>query len=267
MRMKRTLFFNLFIILSISLQAQTKMISGKIIVDDVDEVVNLEGFTILNTTSGAHTKANSNGLFSINVKENDELTFKQVGITERSLKVSESMLKKGFFQVHVNVEVIELAEMNVKPIKRYWKDNISKEETQSEKINKSLGINEEFKIDVVKAFFAAQYLRNLGVPVRYENVIGLIDSFSDKEVQTYKRFLKKKKVDKYDQILLMKDFFTEHYFINDLKIPKGNILEFIHYSYDENKLDQLITQNKYDEILLIFEEQAPQYLIKINQKF
>lgn len=264
--MKRILLINLFFISCLSIHAQTTLISGKIIVDDADDVINMGDFLIENLTTNAHTKTNDKGLFSIRVNVNDNLVFRQIGIEERQLKISEAMIKKGFVTVHVNIEVIELAETRIKPLKKYWKDNVSKDELEADKINKRLGINEEFKNDMVKAHFAAQYLRNLGISVRYENVIGLIEQFSDKEVQTYKHFLKKKKLDKYDQINELKDYFTEYYFINDLKISKGNILEFIHYCYVEHKLESLLKENNYDKITLVFQEQAPNYLSIINQK-
>lgn len=266
MPMKRALLFNLFFILCVILQAQSTLISGKIIVDNADEVINYEAFLIENLITNARTKPNEKGLFSIGVNANDILVFKQIGFEERQLKISESIIKKGFIQVHLNIEVIELAETKVKPLRKHWKDNVSKEETESEKINKSLGISQEFKDDMVKAHFAAQYLRKLGVSVRYENVIGLIDQFSDKEVQTYKHFLKTKNQDKYEQIMQLKDYFTEYYFETDLKIQKGNILDFIHYCYVEYKLESLLKSNNYDQILLVLEEQAPKYLSIINQK-
>ena len=266
MPMKRTLLFSFFYIFCISANAQSTLISGKIMVDNADEIVNLDDFVIENLTSNARTKSNEKGLFSIRVQPNDVLLFKQIGIEERQLKISESMIRKGFIDVHLNVEVIELSETKIKPLKKNWKENISKEETQSEKINKSLGINEEFKNDMVKAYFASEYLRKLRVPIRYENVMGLIEQYSDKEVQTYKHFLKKKNLDKYDKIIQLKDYFTEYYFAHDLKIPKGNILDFIHYCFVEFKLEPLFKANNYDKITLIFEEQAPNYLSIINQK-
>lgn len=256
--------FILFTILTISLHAQSTLISGKIIIDDSDEKINLANFVVKNITTNAQIKTNENGLFSIKVNTNDDLLFNFHGFDKRILKISDTMIKKGFIEVHLNIEVIELTEANIKPLKKYWKDNISREETQSEIINKSLGINEEFKKDVVKAFFAAEYLRGLGVPVRYENVIALIDNFSDKEVQTYKRFLKKKNVDKYDLIIEIKDFCTEFYFINDLKIPKGNILDFINYCFNKYNFSTLIKDNNYDKIIIILEEQAPIYLKLID---
>ncbi len=266
MPMKRTLLLSFFYIFCISVYAQSTLISGKIMVDNADEIVNLDDFVIENLTSNARTKSNEKGLFSIRVQPNDVLLFKQIGIEERQLKVSESMIRKGFIEVHVNIEVIELSETKIKPLKKDWKENISKEETQSEKINKSLGINEDFKNDMIKYAKTVDYLRVFGVAIRYENVMALLDQVSDKDVQRYKYFLKKKNVDKYDKIFLLKDYFTEYYFEHDLKIPKGNILDFIHYCFVEFKLEPLLKANNYDQITLIFEEQSPNYLSIINQK-
>ncbi|NOJ75642.1 hypothetical protein [Empedobacter stercoris] len=263
--MMRTLLFNLFFILCSLLYAQSTLITGKIMVDDADEVMDLSGATVENLMTKAKAKANSEGLFSINVNLDDELYIKHLGIQDRSLKVTEAMMTKGFVSIHMNVEVIELAETKIKPLKKYWKDNVSKDETESGKINKSLGINQEFKDDMVKAHFAAQYLRNLGVSVRYENVIGLIDQFSDKEVQTYKHFLKKKSLDKYEQIMQLKAYFTDYYFVNDLKIPEGKINEFLDYCYSNFDFPTLLMDNNFDEILFVIEEQAPIYLAKISK--
>ena len=63
--MNRTLLYNLFFLFSITIHAQSTLISGKIIVDDADEIINLDGFLIENTTTNARTKADENGLFSI----------------------------------------------------------------------------------------------------------------------------------------------------------------------------------------------------------
>jgi hypothetical protein len=83
--MSRILFF-LLIISSSYLQAQSTLITGKIIVDDAEEVIDLEGTSIENLTTKAKTKANNVGLFSINVNLNDELLIKHTGIEERRLK-------------------------------------------------------------------------------------------------------------------------------------------------------------------------------------
>ena len=263
MPMKITLLLSFFYIFCISAYAQSTLISGKIMVDNADEIVNLDDFVIENLTSNARTKSNEKGLFSIRVQPNDVLLFKQIGIEERQLKISESMIRKGFIEVHLNVEVIELSETKIKPLKKNWKENISKDETQSEKINKSLGINEEFKFEMIKAHYAVEYLKKIGKTFTYENVLAMMDMFTAK-AKSHKEEVKVQS--KYDQIIQLKDYFTEYYFEHDLKIPKGNILDFIHYCFVEFKLEPLFKANNYDKITLIFEEQAPNYLSTINQK-
>jgi len=263
--MNRILLYNFSLFFCISVHAQSSLISGKIIVDDADEIINLDNFLIENSTTNARTFANTKGLFSIKVNEGDELLFDQAGIKQRKLTITKSMINKGFVEVHVNIEVIELAETKIKPLKKFWKDNVSKEETESEKINKSIGINKEFKLDMVKAFYAANYLKGLGGAYRYENVLALMDMFT-KDAKSHKDLRALIPKTKYENIEFLIGYFTDYYFTNDLKIPKGNIFEFLSYCYDETKIEGLMKTNQFDEIVLIFEEQAPIYILKINSK-
>ena len=69
-------------------------------------------------------------------------------------------------------------------------------------------------------------------------------------------------IDLSDKIFIHKDFVE----VVNLKIPKGNILDFIHYCFVEFKLEPLLKANNYDQISLIFEDQALNYLSIINQK-
>ena len=54
--------------------------------------------------------------------------------------------------------------------------------------------------------------------------------------------------------------------MNDLKIPKGKIIEFLDYCYSNFNFYQLLEQNNYQEILFTIEDQAPMYLNKIKEK-
>ena len=139
--MIKPLFFSLFFLFSLIIQAQTTLISGKIIVDDADEVINLNGFVIENSTTNARTKADENGLFSIKVNEGDELIFKQIGIIERQLKISKNMINRSFIEVHVNIEVIELAETNIANLNKDMLNNLGKEKSLQEKLNDKMDIS------------------------------------------------------------------------------------------------------------------------------
>ncbi len=100
--MIKTLFFSLFFVSFISIHAQSTLISGKIIVDDADEVINLNGFVIENSTTNARTKADENGLFSIKVNEGDELIFKQINMS----KIFNCICKKTI--MIINHHIIEI---------------------------------------------------------------------------------------------------------------------------------------------------------------
>ena len=262
--MKRTLLYNLFFLFSITIHAQSTLISGKIIVDDADEVINLDGFVIENSTTSARTKANEKGLFSIKVNEGDQLIFKQIGIIERQIKISKNMINKGFIDVHVNIEVIELAETNIAKLNKDMLNNLGKEKSLQEKLNDKMDISSiDFKASLNLNHEDAKVRRTIS-QVGGVNLLGLFNIFKN----PVKRLKKIKKIEKPKQEILLdlQKFYTINYFVNDLKIPQGKIIDFLDYCYSNFNFYQLLEENNYDEILFIIEEQAPIYLNKINSK-
>ena len=259
--MKRTLLYNLFFLFSITIHAQTSLISGKIIVDDADEVINLNGFVIENSTTSARTKANEKGLFSIKVNEGDQLIFKQIGIIERQIKISKNMINKGFIDVHVNIEVIELAETNIAKLNKDMLNNLGKEKSLQEKLNDKMDISSiDFKASLNLNHEDAKVRRTIS-QVGGVNLMGLFNIFKSPT----KRLKQVKKLEKPKQEILLdlQRFYTVNYFVNDLKIPQGKIIDFLDYCY--SNFNQLLEANNYQEILFVIEEQAPIYLSKIKE--
>ena len=91
------LIFNVF-----QAQAQSKLISGKVIVDNIDVI------SVVNNSSGAKTKTNFQGFFSIKVELNENLEFNGFGLEKRELKIIQQILDKGYLEVHMNEEIINL---------------------------------------------------------------------------------------------------------------------------------------------------------------
>lgn len=259
--MNKILLF-LFFITSINIQAQSTLITGKIIVDDADEVIDLEGAMIENLTTKARSKANSSGLFSINVSMNDELHIKHLGLQERTLKVSENMITKGFVTVHVNMEVIELAETNIQKMNKDALRNLGKEKSFQEKLGDEMGINSlEFKAEL-NLKHEEEIVNRTIKQVGGVNLLGIMNLFKNP-----KKRIKNSaplKVVKEDQLLALRKFFTTYYFVNDLKIPEGKINEFLDYCYSNFDFPKLLNDNNFDEILFVIDEQAPLYLSKIK---
>ena len=259
--MKILLFFY---VLSLSyLQAQNTLISGKVFIDE-DESMELEGIEITNLSSNARTKTNTKGIFSIKVNENDELLFKGEGINERKISISSTTLQKGFISVHLNIKVIELAEANVNRLDKNMLNDLGKEKTFQEKINTQMGINTlDFKIKLNLKHEEEKVNRTIH-QIGGVNIMGLFSLLSG----SYKKIKSKSEIEKTKEELIkeLKQFYTEYYFIEELKIPKISIISFLDYCYTKYNFKKLLKENKYDDILLVIEEQAPIYLDKINAK-
>ncbi len=69
--MSRIKYIILLNLLSVFTFAQTTLITGKVVIDDIDYHANLDNFSIINLNTNAKTTANSDGIFSIKVNLND----------------------------------------------------------------------------------------------------------------------------------------------------------------------------------------------------
>lgn len=257
-----TKYLLLFTFLFSIAQAQTKLITGKIVIDVEDEFLNFEGIHIINSTTNAKTLSNSNGIFSIKADLNDELIFKEGGVEERTLKITETILNKGFVVVHLNAEVIELDEANVLTLNKDMLKNIGKEKSFQEKINDEMGIvTNDYKAKLNFKATETSVRRTIS-EVGGLSVIGLFKTITGahKKIKSTPEIEKTKQ----DQIEDLKRFYTENYFVEDLKIPKGKVLDFLDYCYTKHNFRKLLKDNNYDEILRVVGEQAPIYLTKLS---
>ena len=79
----------IFLLLSISFQAQTKEIKGKIL--DYGNGESIEGAVIINVKNNKHTVSNEDGDFVISVTDGDELVFNHINYQTKQLVGSEGM--------------------------------------------------------------------------------------------------------------------------------------------------------------------------------
>ena len=255
--MNKLLFSFILIFSSFYSYAQQVMISGKVEIDNVDESMDLSTIVVENLNSYARIRVNDSGLFSIKVKDGEILKFTSAFTTERNIKITSSILSKGFINVHLDLEVIELAEANLNPLKKNLKENISKEDSEQTKFYKSLGLDPNLQYIEVNPYMTSA-LNSSGVAYLIAKVSGRYEK--DKKINEF--FKKEKRIDK------IEDFFTEEYFIKNLQIPAHKINEFIQYCYAQKSfnLKQLIDGNRMEEIEEILINQAKVYLELLNSK-
>lgn len=255
--MNRFLFSYVLLILPMYSFSQVISISGKIMIDELTEAIDLSSINVLNETTNAKTKANSLGIFTLKVTKDDIITITSNFTEQRSIKISESILNKGFITVHLDLETIQLAEANINPLKKNLKDNMNYQQDPLGNLYKELGIDANLRFRKIDPTYTSQVGGGFGLI----GIIGLINGSTKRAKYTYKYF---KDVDKKSKL---EEYFTSSYFMNDLKIPGHKVSEFITYCYDIKGLNLkvLIDGNRYVEIEEILIQEASKYLALLNQ--
>ena len=264
--MRNYLFlFGLIVFFQTFCEAQV-VLKGKVSIDSVDEQLDLSQIIIINKNSEETTKTDESGEFKIKANLNDELIFKSGFTIARTIRVTQNHLQNGNIKVHLDLEVIQLSEANIQPLKPNLKDNISKEKPTKEKMYEIIGFDEEFKLDMIKYGLALKYLKKYNGDLRYENVLKLIDNFEE-EAKFHRPEIRKEKKGniRMNEILEITNFFTANYFEDTLNIPSNKIIDFVSFCYDRNDLKTSLKQHNYDDIMFRFKEEAPLFLELIHQ--
>ena len=234
--------------------AQSVDIVGNVIVDNVEEDYNKSGIHIINQRTKELYTTTSDGSFKMKVQLNDELLFKSDFTQTRAVKINQNILEKGYLNVHLDVEMIDLAEANLTPLKPNLKDNISNEDSQEYKMKKSLGYDTDEFRKAMTIKHNDQKVRNTIAQTGGVNLLGIAKMFiKDKGP-------KKPQKMNYEVIDEIKTYFTENYFINDLNIPEKRVTDFIGYCFKKYNHRGMFEQQKITEMLMHYEQAAPEFL-------
>lgn len=256
--MYKTLLFSIFFMLSILGYSQ-KMITGKVVIDNIDEGVDLQGVLVNNLSTDAKILTNSNGFFSIKVNLNDVLEFSNGFIEKRTIKISENILMKVYLEVHLNFETIELETANLNTLNKDFKSNIRNEDSQSTKNYNSWGLDPNLQYIEVNPNMTSSINNNgfLDPALWMSKLSGKYKK--DKKQNEYFLFVSTK-----NEII---DHFTPNYFIEKLKIPEHKIQEFMNYCASKSNIINLFKNLEYEAVEnhLIQNSYSYNSLIKQNQ--
>lgn len=241
----------LVLIFNIS-QAQSKLISGKVIVDNIDSSTELNTISVVNNSSGAKTKTNLQGFFSIKVDLNENLEFNGFGLEKRELNIIQQIIDKGYLEVHMNEKIIYLNEVNLLTLDKNLKNNIKIKKTAIDILydNLNLGIDPNLrfrKIDINKTSQVTGGFGPIGM------LIGWLNGTEKRAKKTYEYFKRIEKIEK------IENYFTKQYFVEDLKIPDNKIEEFINYCYFKYQLDEYLNKNNFEYIEGVLKQEAINY--------
>ena len=241
--------------------AQSVNLVGNIIIDNVDEPMDLSQVIIVNKQTEEVVKSNEAGNFQIRVNLNDELIFRSGFTIPRSIKINDAILSKGFLNMHLDLEVIQLSEANIQPLKPNLKDNFSKGETLGSTFYKSLGLDPNLQYIEVNPNVTSSINHNgwTNDPALW---ISALTGQHKKDKKVDQFFKKANKIDD------IKEYFTPDYFTDELKIPDYKINEFLNFCSSSTNIVNLFSNSRLEEVQMHLENCASKYvdLLKSNQK-
>lgn len=253
--MKNIVSFLVFF-LSIMTFAQTKIITGAVIIEQGDETTPSSGIRIDNLRSYGKTTTNSDGFYSIPVQIGDTLQFSAPYINDRKIVISESLYKKGVLKAHLDIETIELNEAVIGKLDKDFKSNVKYKRDLKGDLYNNIGLDQrlrdlEPKKDISK-FKATDVLS----PVR---MIGHLNGY-------YKKQRKIREFERNQGILNeVINFFPDEYFLDVLKLPDYKVHEFLEYADKKIDIRSRVMNRQFELIGLELEPIAEMYLKELNQ--
>ena len=248
----------LLVLITCLLNAQVIDLVGNVIVDNVEEDYNKSGIHIINQRTKELYTTTSDGSFKMKVQLNDELLFKSDFTQHRTIKIISSILIKGFINVHLDLEVIDLAEAKLNPLKPILKDNINVDRTAAEKLQDEVNnVSPEFRQKMLLEHEDAAVRRTIAA-VGGVNLLGIGTAIFGVKDKT-----KPKVKSNFEIAEAIKKYFTINYFVDDLKIKEHQVNQFLSFCFKESSsIKSLFEKEKIEELILQFEE----FAIEFNKK-
>lgn len=253
----KSLFTILILLFSQFIFGQEKWIQGNIIIDDSDDTA--EGIYVTNLRTNHTTISNFTGTFLIQAQVNDTLKIQSDWYENRLIILKPNLFSKPTIVVHLAVQTIQL---NTAFIGQKLTGILEKDVKNGKKqdvvtnLYKSLGVNPDIKpIKDTSALRAG--LLDGDISLTRLDIGRLYDVFTGKAKQ------RKALIDyesKYDKITKIKNYFGEDYFINDLKIPKFKIRDFIDNTLTNTESKIELNDVNYFKLLQLFNSYSKIYL-------
>ncbi|MCF6296945.1 MAG: hypothetical protein L3J08_03020 [Flavobacteriaceae bacterium] len=228
----KKLYLLFIFIYSFQLYAQEERI---IIVGEIkNDSLSIDNVHIINLTSKTGTLSNKFGVFEIAVQVNDTILFSNIQFENKIILIQKHHLENKRLRVNFLEDINELDEIIV---------------TIPNDMAKSLGLPNAGKIPLTHTERKVNYYKKAG---NITKLYGLIsgDTKRRKKIQRLEEEDKKSKVNQ-KEILKIRHYFKDEFFIGTLKIEKDDINNFI-TSCVSKGIIPLYQKGRYLEIVDIF---------------
>lgn len=243
--------------------AQDKMITIQIIIDDEQEE-HPGSVYITNSRTNKTVITNTDGISSLEVKSGDEILFVSNFYEFRRLFITEALLHKDIVNVHLNTKAILLDEAKLSNFK--LTGNLGADAKNAGFVDSTslvyanLGIKEK---DVPKPNPAGRRIEKFRIidvaTLNITKIIGELNGFNERQRKTHAYEDKLKILNK------IKDVWQEDFYVNDLRIPKEKIDEFVFFTYESTDIYTKIKQNDLLTAEKLMNEQSKIYVERLNK--
>lgn len=257
--MKRFYLVVCLFLMAVSGFSQEKLIQGRIIVDFDEE--DLEETYITNTRSKFTTITDKTGRFSIKAQAGDSLLIRSPYYESRRFLITENLMDKKLVTIHLNLQsiVLDAAVLSQKLTGYLDKDARYKSEKDVvAKLHLELGINP----DASKLRDSSNFTLGKDIGFTHMNVEKLLEVFTGDLRRRQNLYEYEGRENKIEHI---QEYFGEGYFVNDLRIPKEKIRDFVFFAYGSSDTIPALYENKnFLAMMLELNKMATQYLSRLK---
>ncbi len=238
-------------IVSMQLIGQSKTLKGRILADSIEETA----INIINLNKEKGTVSDANGYFEIEVEVGDMLYFSSIQYEVFEKEITEKDFLQQELKIVLLPKINELEEVRISNVK--LSGDLIKDATNV-KVKpfiqaSNFGISQPKKKPLTQAERRLYTAKTSSGGVPLDLMLNLISGR-----------LKKLKIikaleDKEQKVQKGENAFRESFFINDLKISKELISDFVHYCSEDYHYENLLKRNKKLSLLEFFQEKATIY--------
>ncbi|WOI22755.1 carboxypeptidase-like regulatory domain-containing protein [Nonlabens ulvanivorans] len=263
--MKNFIYIFLFLGMLSNAQVQRVQIKGTI---SSELNTDLSGITIFNNSSLEGTVTNDSGVFYIDVKKGDQLSFKAIQFESFSLNVSEKVVEEKRIDLGLNPDVKDLETVNLSttsfmiPVKRIETVDSGLEKVSLENIKTAA-------VDRIDNTFSNRVRQPEEYEVRAEafqqsqprfNMVGLSTTINTANIA---RSLDVKNISKDDSVpietnalVLLKNKYSKEYLLNYLDLEEKDFIEYGYFVQDNGLTKDLVQADNELDLLEFLSQQA-----------
>lgn len=256
--MKKILFLTLVLFSCYSAAAQEQLLHGKIKIDTLEAPVN-----IINVNTEKGTETSLTGEFAIKAKVGDTVLVSSVQYERREIKITPQMLKEGFLNVDLALDINRLDEVRLTNLTGNLETDLDKIKVVDMPVFNIGPVPLSPNHGVENAAFA----ENSQMPDAGGNILGLIGlitgnrNFGNLSGAPSEPVFTRRKANE-----RIRAKFDNSFFIDHLHIELAYINDFLDYSFEHGLTEQLLRNDRSLDLIAFLERQSKSFLKETSEE-